>query len=95
MVATELERERDALEKSGNDIAEGQNRIDRQIKLIADLRAKGLDTGEGERLLALLGDTLTHWEQHHEMIVERIAYLEAKHAAASAAAKPSQPGGFT
>lgn len=77
-MATELEREREALEKAGADIAEGQDRIDRQAALIAEMRSKGLDTAEGERLLTLLGDTLAHWEKHREMIVERISYLEGK-----------------
>lgn len=91
-MATELEREREALEEADGDLAEGQDRVDRQAALIAEMRAKGLDTAEGERLLKLLGETLWHWEQHREMIVERIAYLEGKSGAGPAPVSP-QPGG--
>lgn len=86
-MVTELERERAALERSFVDIAEGQERIDRQLALVAGMQARGFDTGEGERLLALLGETLSQWELHHEMIVARIAYLEGRYGAT-----PDAPG---
>lgn len=92
MMATELERERDALERSAADIAAGHERIERQHALIAEMRAKGLGVAEGERLLALLGETLAQWEQHHEMIAARIAYLEGKQGATPAAPVSREPG---
>lgn len=77
-MSAELERERQALTKADTDIAEGQERMGRQVALIARMRLKEIDPGEGERLLALLGETLSQWEQHRVLIVERIAYLEGK-----------------
>lgn len=75
---SELERERRDLAKSEIDLAEGQQRIDRQVALIAQMRTRGFDASEGERLLELLRDTLAGWQLHHGLIVDRIAYLERR-----------------
>ena len=80
-MSAELDRERQALVKSGIDISEGEGRIARQLMLRTEMRAKGLDTYEAERLLDLLRQTLAQWQAHHVMIVDRIAYLEIKEGA--------------
>jgi hypothetical protein len=74
----ELRAERDALLKADLDIRRGEERVVRQRALIAELAIKGQDQREAERLLGLLSETLTGWEQHRALIVERIAYLERK-----------------
>lgn len=75
---SELDRERDALARSEQDIAAGEQRIERQVALLAEARTKGRDTEQAERLLRALRQTLEGWRQHHVQIVERIAQLETR-----------------
>jgi uncharacterized protein (UPF0548 family) len=75
-MSLELERERRDLAQCDRDITKGQERIRKQLIALAQLRAHGLETGDGERLFGVMRDTLVQWERHREMIVARIAYLE-------------------
>lgn len=74
----ELLFERRALAKADVDIDRGTERLRRQEAVLADLRARGCETDGAERLLALLGETLSQWRSHRELIVQRIDYLEVK-----------------
>jgi len=74
----ELEREQLALAKADRDIAAGEDRIRDQVALADRLREKGEDSARAERLLDLLRETLAAWETHRELIVARIAELEAR-----------------
>lgn len=75
---SELQRERAALLKADHDIAEGEDRIQRQRETILHLQEIGQDIRQAEQLEELLVDTLEGWRQHRVLIVERIAYLEAR-----------------
>lgn len=79
-LSAELEEERATLDRAERDILDGRGRIARQQATLTDLRAKALDTGHAERLLTLLQETLTQWERHRTLILQRIAYLEARRA---------------
>ena len=75
---SELDRERATLVKADRDIAQGQARLDRQATLLREIDVRGEDTGEAERLLALLRDTLAQWEDHRTLILQRIDDLAAR-----------------
>ena len=75
-LADELTSEREQLVKAIRDIEEGEQRVRRQALLSANLAAKGLSTGEAERLLRALADALEEWIVHRGLIEGRIAYLE-------------------
>ena len=74
---TELLRaEKKLLVKADSDIEEGRRRLRNQQDLLLDLQAGGHDTKQAERLVELMQTTLTEWERHRTLIVERVAYLE-------------------
>lgn len=75
---SELTWERATLVKADRDIAQGKERIGRQVDLVDALRGRGEDTREAERLLGLLRDTLAHWERHRTLILQRIDDLAAR-----------------
>jgi hypothetical protein len=75
-----LERAREGrtLAQADVDIAEGERRVAAQMLLIEHLRTDGQDTRLAEKLLASLQATLTEWRTHRELIVQRIAQLNAR-----------------
>jgi len=74
---TELERERLVLEKAERDIVAGEGRVRDQLRLALRLHASGEDTVGADRLLETFEATLAQWRAHRDLVVERIAYLEA------------------
>jgi hypothetical protein len=77
MNEAELKSERAALVRADQDLREGEQRLQRQTKLAARLGAGGGKNGAAERLVATLRASLAEWKVHRELIVQRIAYLEA------------------
>lgn len=73
----ELAFEKDQLTKADTDLELGRTRYRNQQELLADMATKGRDTVQAERLLQLFGQTLSQWECHRELILHRIAHLEA------------------
>ena len=73
----ELAFEKDQLTKAESDLDHGRARYRIQQELLARLTTKGRDTVEAERLLKLFGQTLSQWECHRDLILQRIAHLEA------------------
>ncbi|MBV9749245.1 MAG: hypothetical protein JO157_10555 [Acetobacteraceae bacterium] len=73
---TELARERESLVKADSDIADGERRITAQTLLVERLRRDGHGTGEAERLLQTLRQTLEAWKEHRDEIRVVIARLE-------------------
>jgi hypothetical protein len=59
------------------DIAEGEERIQRQLTLLDTLRQRGQNLTEAEHLLQTLRQTLQTWEDHRDLIVQAIARLES------------------
>jgi hypothetical protein len=76
--APEIEAEKQQLLKAEADIENGWNRLRNQEDLTNSLRASGHNTAEAERLVQILKSTLVQWERHRQLIVERIAYLQAR-----------------
>ncbi|WP_407150629.1 hypothetical protein [Bradyrhizobium sp. ORS 86] len=74
----QLRSEQQLLAKADIDIEEGWMRIRNQQDLLDWLQACGHDTEQAERLIGLLKRTLIEWERHRTLIVQRVAYLEAK-----------------
>jgi hypothetical protein len=72
----ELEFERGDLVRADKHISEGLARLGRQEDALAVLRANGGPFPEAEQLYSLTSSTLTEWQRHRVLIVERIAYLE-------------------
>jgi len=72
----ELAFERIQLEKADVDMEQGLKRYLNQQDLVAELQLRGQDTGQAERLVELLGQTLAQWECHRNLILQRIDYLE-------------------
>lgn len=66
------------LRKADAEIEAGRLRLVKQERLIASLQASGRPMQEAERLAALFRDTLTEWERHRALIVQRLAYLEVR-----------------
>jgi hypothetical protein len=73
--AAQLLSEEKQLVKAETDIQEGRVRLRRQQQLLSHLQTIGYETGQCERLIDLLKETLTEWERHRGLIKERIAYL--------------------
>ena len=71
-----LEAERAVLVKADEDIDAGRRRVHRQQELLIELETDGHDTVQAVRLLGLLEDSLSAWEQHRVLIVQRISDLE-------------------
>jgi hypothetical protein len=71
-----LRAEKNLLLKADSDIEEGRRRLRNEQDLLLDLQAGGHDTKQAERLVELMQTTLTEWERHRTLIVERVAYLE-------------------
>lgn len=82
----DLQTEREHLSDADRDIAGGERRITDQLLLIERLRQGGHDTGDAERLLLTLRQTLEAWHGHRETILNEIARLE------DADTRPSQAG---
>ncbi|MBB3021536.1 hypothetical protein FHR70_004637 [Microvirga lupini] len=61
--------ERVHLAKAERDIAEGEERITRQMLLIERMNQEGHDTAEAERLLLTLREVLAEWQAHREEIL--------------------------
>lgn len=57
-------------------IAEGEERTLRQRTLIEDLRARGVSSLDGDRLLAMLQQTLAIWQAHRCLVEDTIARLD-------------------
>lgn len=57
-------------------IAEGEQRVARQRALIDDLRARGVASSEGDKLLGMLQKTLTLWKDHRGLIEDAVARLD-------------------
>lgn len=85
----DLAMERQHLTKADSDIAEGEERIARQVELMAGLRHKGHGAAEGERLLETLRQTLQSWRNHRETILRTIARLEGRDGVSDERAAPS------
>jgi hypothetical protein len=74
----ELRRERLALATVERHLCAGKDRLSRQQKLISYRQEGGREHCEGVRYLDLLRSTMQEWERHHQLIVERVHYLEGK-----------------
>jgi len=72
----DLEAEREHLARADRDIAAGERRISAQELLIERLRRDGHDTGEAERLLVTLQQSLETWRGHRDLILQAIDRLE-------------------
>jgi hypothetical protein len=73
----ELAFEKDQLTKAETDLEQGRVRYRDQQELLAQMATRGRDTVQAERLLQLFGQTLSQWECHRDLILHRIAHLEA------------------
>ena len=73
-----LRSERAVLVRADRHIREGETRVGKQEGVVADLQAGRHDAREAERLLDLLRLTLVEWRHHRTLMLERIAYLEAR-----------------
>jgi hypothetical protein len=76
--AVELERERAALIRAEQDLAEGSERLRRQRELVLELRLRGADFRLAQRLEQSLDATLTEWLHHRDSIEQRIAHLQRR-----------------
>ena len=72
----QLHDEQRLLKKADVDIEEGWQRIRTQEDRVRELEAGGHDTGQAERLVDLLKQTLVEWERHRTLIIQRIDYLQ-------------------
>jgi hypothetical protein len=85
----DLATEKRTLIKANRDIAEGEERIGRQIDLIGRLRDGGHSV-DAQALLQTLQETLQAWRGHREEILRTIARLEDRdESAAGPASSPS------
>ena len=75
-MGTELEYEAEMLRRASEHIAEGESRIALQMIQLAEMRERGRDTHEAERLLRVFQDTMDTWRIHREAIQARIGYLK-------------------
>ncbi|WP_414473117.1 hypothetical protein [Microvirga sp. M2] len=71
--------EREHLARAERDIAEGERRVTRQTLLVEELRRDGRDTGEAERHLLILQETLASWYSHRDLILQELARHEPFH----------------
>ncbi|GLR83365.1 hypothetical protein [Bradyrhizobium iriomotense] len=71
----QLNAEQRLLVKADRDIEEGWQRIRDQEDRVRDLTAGGHDTGQAERLVELLKQTVVEWERHRTLIEQRVIYL--------------------
>jgi vacuolar-type H+-ATPase subunit B/Vma2 len=86
----DLATEKRTLIKANRDIAEGEERIGRQIDLIGRLRDGGHSVVDAQALLQMLQETLQAWRGHREEILRTIARLEDRDgSAAGPASSPS------
>ena len=76
MLRVDLAHERAHLAKAMEDIERGWVRLHSQQRTLADLRARGRNTVEIERLPKLTARMLMEWERHRRLIEARIAHLE-------------------
>ncbi len=90
---SELAREREVLARADRDVLQGRLRVQAQDRLVSDLRSRGADVREAERLLRLMRETLHQWQQHRVLILQRVGYLEAK--SSTLAPPPDVPSGVT
>jgi hypothetical protein len=74
----ELAAEKALLLKAEVDIEEGWLRLRNQQDIVRELQAGGHDTGQAERLVRLMQETLVEWERHRVLIEQRVAYLQTK-----------------
>ena len=74
--ARELLNEQNLLVKAELDIEQGWVRLRNQQDLLSGLQNAGKNTGEAERLVQLMKQTLVEWERHRRLIEQRVAYLE-------------------
>ncbi|MBB4367301.1 hypothetical protein GGD63_000070 [Bradyrhizobium sp. cir1] len=72
----QLLNEQRLLAKADLDIEEGWRRIHKQEDRVRDLQAGGYDSGQAERLVDLLKQTLVEWERHRTLIIQRVNYLQ-------------------
>jgi hypothetical protein len=77
----QLDAEQRLLVKADRDIEEGCERIRKQEDRVRELHAGGHATGQAERLVHVLKQTLTEWERHRVLIAQRVAYLQRQVAA--------------
>jgi hypothetical protein len=75
---SELANEVASLGKAERDIAEGESRITRQQMIVDELREQGEPVNKAEELLQSLKTTLAVWQDHRQLILQRIAALEAR-----------------
>lgn len=71
----QLDAEQRLLVKADKDIEEGWQRIRNQEDRVRELMAAGHETGQAERLVALLRQTLIEWERHRTLIEQRVNFL--------------------
>lgn len=74
----ELDRERHDLAKAERDIADGEDRVTRQMLLLDELRRDKHDTKDAEAILVTMQQTLRLFRDHRELILAEIDRLEAK-----------------
>ena len=77
-VGVELRSERAALVLADRHLRDGEGRVRKQEGIGADLQTAGHDVREAERLLNLLRQILAQWRHHRTLMLQRIAYLEAR-----------------
>jgi hypothetical protein len=74
--AHELAAEKRLLVKAEADIEAGWVRLRNQQDRLSSLLAAGENTGQAERLVHLMKQSLVEWERHRVLIEQRIAHLE-------------------
>ena len=73
----DLATEKAHLAQAERDIAQGEQRITRQMLLIDRMRRGGHDVSEAEKLLQMLRDTMAVWQTHREDILMELARIAA------------------
>lgn len=65
------------LNEADGHIADGERRITEQLLVVGKLRADGRDTREAERLLRMMEESLSAFQQHRQLTVDMIEQIDA------------------
>ena len=74
----ELAQEEADLGLADRHIMEGEERVTRQIRMIAVLRSRGHSDAVAQQLLTTLEQTLGSWQEHRRLILNHIAALKLR-----------------
>lgn len=69
-------KEQQDLAQADRDIAEGEQRVDRQVKIVEELRRDRHNVTEAEKLLKSMRAALDEWREHRRQI---LLALDRKH----------------